>query len=155
MIHMQIYTKTKGTQHDEKTILPMWPRTSIHHILLKLLVDHQLTLSNDQFILFDNKSFLTSPEAHTESVHLVVGDGLKCRNTKGSHTGSGICVFSRGLLKSHMSMGSFLLLVLLNATVSNIFYINNGSNDWVMYNVSYQQGIITYSAVSMDIFSLF
>lgn len=36
-----------------------------------------LTLSDDQFISFDNKSFLASPEADIESVHLVVGDGLK------------------------------------------------------------------------------
>lgn len=45
----------------------------MHHILLKRLVDHQLTVSDDQFILFDNKSFLASPEADIESVHLVLG----------------------------------------------------------------------------------
>lgn len=43
------------------------------NILLKQLFDNQLTLSTDQFILFDYKSFLASPKVDNESVHLAVG----------------------------------------------------------------------------------
>ena len=46
---------------------------STNHVLLKWLVDYWFTLSIDQFILFDIKSFVASPEADIESVHLFTG----------------------------------------------------------------------------------